>query len=220
VPDTSLTIVCLPHGTPTEQLTAAAATRLAATPLANLGGAGHFIAHTRLHRGRLLQPWRGTAAGGPVRLLDLDAMRAAAHRAYWYRWHVWNTVVAGTRPAQPYWSFLDRHRAAPGRYPIATAKQQYLAQPRVAAMLTYNAMPTRVLDLPTAHLEALQTGAHAYAHYGWLRAVPGSHLIGLDGTHLTAANDRNATQLAYLAQANHYLTELRQRDVLVALCTR
>src|SRR5258706_11935339 len=125
----SLTIVCLPHGTPTDQLATTAATSLAATPLTNLGSAGHFITNTRLRRGSLLQPWKDTAAGGPVRLLDLDAMRAAAHRLCWYRWTIWNQIVAGTRPAQPYWAFLDRHHADPAKYPIAKARQHYLAQP-------------------------------------------------------------------------------------------
>ncbi|GAA0403868.1 hypothetical protein GCM10009541_53800 [Micromonospora gifhornensis] len=220
MPNTSLTIVCLPQSTPTDQMAAKAATRVAATSLTSLGGAGHFITATRLRRGRLLQPWKGTAAGGPVRFLDLDAMRVAAHRAFWYRWRVWNWVVAGTRPAQPYWTFLDRHRADPGRYPIVKAQQHYLAQPRIAAMLTYNALPSRSTFLPTGHVEALQAGATSYAHYGWLCAVPGQRLIGLNGTHLVAAGDRYATHLAYLSQANERIAALHSRDILVALCTR
>ena len=220
MPNTSLTIVCLPHGTPTDQLATTAATRLAATPLTSLGSAGHFITHTRFHRGSLLQPWQDTAAGGPVRLLDLDAMRAAAHRAYWYRWHIWNQVVAGTRPAQPYWTFLDRHRDTPEKYPIAKAQRHYLAQPRIANMLTYNALPNRIMELPTSHLEAFQTGAHGYANYGYLCAVPGNSFLCLDGTYLAATSDQYATHLAYLADANHRITTLNTRDALVALCTR
>ncbi|MFD0575178.1 hypothetical protein [Dactylosporangium darangshiense] len=215
----SLTIVCLPNGTPTDQLAATAATRLSATPLTNLGSAGHFITTTRFHRGNLLQPWKYTAAGGPVRLLDLDAMRAAAHRAYWYRWHIWDKVVAGTRPAQPFWTFLDRHRDTPYKYPLAKAHRHYRAQPRIATMLTYNALPNRIMELPTSHLEAFQTGAHGYANYGYLCAVPGNHLLCLDGTHLAATSDQYALHLAYLAEANHRITALNHRDVLVALCT-
>lgn len=220
MPHTSLTIVCLPHGTPTDQLAATAAIRLAATPLTSLGSAGHFVANTRFHRGSLLQPRENTAAGGPLRLLDLDAMRAAAHRAYWYRWHLWNQVVAGTRPAQPYWTFLDRHRDAPDKYPLAKAQRHYLAQPRIATMLTYNALPNRLTDLPTSHLEAFQTGAHGYANYGWLCAIPGNSFLCLDGTHLVATSDQYATHMAYLAEANHRIGGLHHRDILVALCTR
>ncbi|MEU1746661.1 hypothetical protein ACWD8I_06290 [Micromonospora arida] len=220
MPQTSLTIVCLPDGTPAHHLATTAATRLAGTPLTPLGTAGHFITRTRWHRGSLLQPRKNTAAGGPVRHLDLEAMRAAARNAFWCRWHLWNQVVAGTRPAQPYWTFLDRHRAHPGTYPVATARQHYLAQPRIASMLPYNALPNRLTDLPTSHLEALQTGAHSYAHYGWLRAVPGRSLVCLDGAHLVAATDRYVTQLAYLAAVNHHISLLHHRDVLVALHTR
>ncbi|MEV1321245.1 hypothetical protein AB0J14_34805 [Micromonospora arborensis] len=220
MPYAPLTIVCLPDGTPTHRLATTAATRLTATPLTPIGSVRHFITRTRWHRGSLLQPWKNTAAGGPVRHLDLETMRAAARDAFWRRWHLWNQVVAGTRPAQPYWTFLDRHRADPGRYPIVKARQQYLAQPRIASMLTYNALPTRLTDLPTSHLEAMQTGAHSYAHVGWLRAVAGRHFVGLDGTHLVAADDQYVTQTAYLAAVNHHLSLLHPRDVLVALSTR
>ncbi|GIF69357.1 hypothetical protein Ais01nite_73920 [Asanoa ishikariensis] len=217
---TSLTIVCLAQDTATDQLASTAASRLASTTLTSLGSAGHFIAKTRWHRGSLLQPWKDTAAGGPVRLLDLDAMRVAAHRVYWYRWHIWNQVVAGTRPALPYWTFLDRHCDAPSKYPLAKAQRQYLAQPRIATMLTYNALPNRLMALPTSHLEAFQAGVHGYAHYGWLGAVPGNSFLCLDGTHLVAVSDQYATEVAYLADANHRITALHSRDALVALCTR
>jgi hypothetical protein len=220
VPNTSLTIVCLPNGTPTDQLATVAATGLAVTPLTNLGSAGHFVVNTRFRRGSLLQPWKDTAAGGPIGLLALDAMRATAYRAYWHRWHVWNQVVAGTRPAQPYWSFLDRHRDAPDKYPLAKAQQHFLAQPRIANMLTYNALPNRILDLPTSHLEAFQTGAHGYANYGYLCAVPGDTMLCLDGTYLAATSDRYASQVAYLSEANYRVSGLHHRDILVALCTR
>ncbi|MEH1166436.1 hypothetical protein V6V47_13710 [Micromonospora sp. CPCC 205539] len=219
MPHPSLTIVCLPHGTPTHQLATTAAHRLAATPLTNLGSAGHFTVTTRLHRGSLLQPWRDTAAGGPVRLLNLNAMRAAAHRASWHRWHIWNQVVEGTRPAQPYWTFLERHRADPARYPIAKARQHYLAQPRVAAMLTYNALPTRITDVPTSHLEAFQVGANGYASHGWLSAIAGNRFLCLDGTFLVNANDQYAAQVRYLTDVNRRVDALNPRDILVALCT-
>jgi hypothetical protein len=215
-----LTIVCLPPGTPTDQLPATAVGRLAATRLTSVGIAGHFIARRRRHRGRLLQPSKHTAAGGPVHLLDLGAMRAAARTAYWHRWMIWNQVVAGTRPAQPYWIFLDRHRASPHSYPLDKAQRDYLAQPRIATMLTYNALPNKMTELPTSHLEAFQTGAHGYAHYGWLTAVPGDGLLCLDGSYLSNTRNQLAARLAYLADANQRLTTLQRRDVLVALRTR
>src|SRR5262249_12539414 len=146
-------IVCLSKETPTDLL-AAAAVQLGATPLTSTGPAGHFPTSTRMRRRSLVAPWRNTAAGGPIRLLDLAAMRTTARTAYWYRWHIWQRVVDGTRPAQPYWMFLDRHRADPTRYSLDKARQQYLAQPRVAAMRTYNALPNKIMTVTTSQLEA------------------------------------------------------------------
>jgi hypothetical protein len=220
VPNTSLTIVCLPKGTPTDQLATTAKTRLADTPLTSLGTAGHFAASTRLRRGSLLQPWKDTAAGGPVRLLDLETMRNTARNTYGYRWTIWNQVVAGTRPAQPYWTFAERHLADPVKYPVSKAQQHYRAQPRIANMLTYNALPNKIIALPTSHLEAFQAGVHGYAHLGWLSAIPGDGLLCLDGTYLAATSDQLSTRLSYLAAANQRLTALNNHDILVALSTR
>ena len=216
----SLTIVCLPQDTPTQQLATAAAARLAVTPVTSLGPVRHFLAGTRLRRASLLQPGRSAAAGGPVRLLDFDAMRRAGQQLYWHRWWVWNQVVAGTRPARPYWAFVERHRADPGRYPIDTAQRHYLAQPRIATMLTYNALPNKVMELPTSQLEAFQTGGHSYAHYGWLSAVPADGVLCLDGAYLSAGSDEFAAGMAYLAAANRHLAALDGRDLVVALDTR
>jgi hypothetical protein len=219
MPNRTLTVVCLPEGTPSDRLAAAAAIRITVRSRTVLGPAGHFTAATRLRRRQLVQPAGHTAAGGPIRLLDLDAMRAAGRRAWHYRWTLWQRVVAGTTPAQPYWRFLDRHRAAPARYPLAEAQRHYLAQARIAAMLTYNALPNRIMELPAGHVEAFQAGEHSYAHLGWLSAVPGDALLCLDGSYLTVHTDHLATRLAYLAEANRRLTALGPRDYLVALLT-
>jgi hypothetical protein len=220
VPTTALTIVCLPQGTPTTELATTATARLSGTPTASLGPTRHFLAGTRLRRASLLQPGKGAAAGGPIRLLDLAAMRRADRQRYWYRWSIWNQIVAGTRPARPFWTFVERHRADPARYPIDKAQRHYLAQPRIATMLTYNALRNRIMELPTSHLEALQTGGHSYAHYGWLSAVPADGVLCLDGSYLTASSDEFAARLAYLAEANRHLARLDNRDIVVALRTR
>ena len=219
MPTRFLTVVCLPEVTPTDHLMAAAASRIAARSRTVVGPVGHFTAATRLRRRHLLKPAGHTAAGGSVQLLDLDAMRAAARRSWHYRWTLWQRVVADTTPARPYWRFLDRHRAAPARYPLAEAQRHYLAQPRIAAMLTYNALPNKIMELPTGHLEAFQTGEHSYAHLGWLSAVPGDAVLCLDGSYLTVRTDHLATRLAYLAEANRRLAALGPRDHLVALHT-
>ena len=215
---TAVVIVCLPKATPTDQLAATAIARLgSANPLAIASPAGHFPVSTRLRRGSLVQPWHDTAAGGPIRLLDLDAMRMNARNASWYRWHIWQRVVEGTRPAQPYWHFLDRHRDDTAKYSLAKAQRHYLAQPRVAAMRTYNALPNKVLAVPTGDLEAFQTGPHAYAHLGALAAVPATGMLTLDGRYLAASSGRLADLLSYLDSAQAELTKLHTRDHLVAL---
>lgn len=218
--NTTVVIVCLPKSTPTDQLASTAVARLgSSSPLANASPAGHFPVATRLRRGSLVQPWQDTAAGGPVRLLDLDAMRAAARNAYWYRWQIWQQVVAGTRPAQPYWHFADRHRDEPDKYSLDKAQKQYLAQPRLAAMRTYNALPNKLLTLPTSHLEAFQAGGNAYAHLGWLSAVPAGGMVTLDHRYLAATSGRLTDQLSYLDSAQSHLSTLGRRDHLVALAT-
>ena len=220
MPHTAVVIVCLPQATPTDQLAAAAIARLGSTTaVTNASPAGHFPVNTRLRRGSLVQPWHNIAAGGPVRLLNLDTMRAAARNASWHRWHIWKRVVDGTRPAQPYWHFLDRHRDEPARYSLTKAQRHYLAQPRVAAMRTYNALPNKVLTVSTGDLEAFQTGAHAYAHLGLLAAVPATGMLTLDGRYLAATSGRLADRLSYLDSAQAELTKLHPRDHLVALAT-
>jgi hypothetical protein len=220
VPNTAVVIVCLPTATPTGQLAATAITHLrSAAPRANASLAGHFLVSTRLRRRSLVRPWHDTAAGGPIRLLDLDAMRIGGRDAFWCRWKIWRRVVEGTRPAQPYWHFVDRHRNEPVAFRLTKAQGQYLAQPRVIAMRTYNALPNKVMPLPTSHLEAFQVGADAYAHLGLLAAVPADGLVTLDGRCLAATTGRLADRLSYLDRAQGELTQLDPRDHLVALAT-
>ncbi|NMO57790.1 hypothetical protein HH310_42340 [Actinoplanes sp. TBRC 11911] len=215
-----LTVACVPDGTPTDDLAAVAAHRLAAASLATLGTAEYFLTNTVFRRASLLRPQHDTAAGGPILLLNLQAMRAAAHRTYWHRWQLWSQVVAGTRPAQPYWTFLARHREDPEAYQLAWAQQNYLAQPRVAAMRTYNALPERAMDIPTSHLEAFQISGDSYANYGALHAVPGNSFVAIDGTHLAPTSDEYAIELTYLEIVNRQIAALQQSDNLVALYSR
>jgi len=133
--------------------------------------------------------------------------RAQTHAAG--RWLVWQQVVAATRPAQPYWTFTDRHQANPGRFPLAAARAQYLAQPRVAAMSVYNALPHRVCHLPLAELEAFQLGPAGYAWLAWLAAVPADGISTTGGGGLIApAGVRLAEQVDYLQAANAHLARL------------
>lgn len=220
MPNLSLTVVCLPEGTPCDRLADTAAAYLQSTPLAVLNTARYFLRKGFLQRGRLLQAHGRTAAGGPVELLDLDVMRANAHRAYWQRWQLWSQVVADTRPALPFWSFLELHRENPEGYPLQVAQQRYLAQPRIAAMRIYNALPGRVADLPTSHLEAFQVNAMSYANFGALQAVPCNSFVGMDGSYQRPGTEQYADHLTYLDRANRYIASLSRGDNLVAVYTR
>lgn len=223
--NTAVIIVCLRQDTPTGQLAATAIAHLTAlSTLSNAHTASRFATTSRItsrwHQRHLLQPWQHTAAGGPIRLLDIDGMRAAARDAFWQRWHLWHQVVAGTPMARPYWQFADRHLAAPDKYPRERAQREYLAQPRIAAMRTYNALPTKVLPLLTRELEAFQAGPHTYAHLGWLSAIPADGVITLNDQYLHRQGGRLAEQLDYLHSANNAITAMNTDDRLVALTAR
>ncbi|MEV6494476.1 hypothetical protein AB0M20_38520 [Actinoplanes sp. NPDC051633] len=215
-----VTVVCLPADTPADSLIATAHQRLAAHRHLGLDLTRLFTTATRWRRRRLLWPAPRAAAGGPLRLLRLDAQRAAAGVEHWHRWSFWNQIVAGTKPAQPYWVFLERHTDAPKRYPLAKARGHYLAQPRIAAMRSYNAVPDRPVELATADLEAYQSGPYTFARYGWLAATVADAMITVDGDRLTARDGRFSERLSYLTEANARLADLAPRDVLVAILTR
>ncbi len=213
-------LVCLPPPHRPPELAELAAGQLARHGLTATRPVPHFASRTRRTR-RLLDGNRHAAAGGPLRLLDLTGMRGRAQTHAAGRWLVWQQVVAATRPAQPYWTFTDRHHANPGRFPLAAARAQYLAQPRVAAMSVYNALPHRVCHLPLAELEAFQLGPAGYAWLGWLAAVPadGISTTGGGGALIAPAGGRLAEQIDYLQAANAHLAGLPPTTNLVAMAT-
>jgi hypothetical protein len=210
-----VTIVCLPQATAVDALESTAAALLPASSAPSL--VSHFRTSRRLFTGKLLHASKHTAAGGPRGLLDLDAMAAAGRASYYRRAVVWHQVVAQTRIAQPFWTFLDRHLADPKKYTLDQAQQGYLAQPRIAAMRTYNLLPNRVMDLPTDHLEAFQAGLDTYTHLGGLTAVPANALITTTGEHLYPATGRLSDLLTFLDQAHAHLRTLTCTHPLVAL---
>jgi hypothetical protein len=194
-----VTIVCLPQATPVDAFESTAAALLPDASAPSL--VSHFRTSRRLFTGKLLHASKHTAAGGPLGLLDLDAMAAAGRTSYYHRCVVWHQVTTQTKAAQPFWTFLDRHQADPKKYSLQQAQQGYLAQPRIAAMRTYNLLPNRVMDLPTDHLEAFQAGLDTYTHLGGLTAVPANSLITATGKHLKPATGRLSDLLAFLDQA-------------------
>jgi hypothetical protein len=200
-------IVCLPTNTDPAFLPALAHARLSTGGYTALGPVSHFPATTRRAR-RLIDLRKGFTCGGPIGLLDLDAMRRSAAAAAAQTWQYWNYVVAGTPIARPFWAFLDRHRADASRYPLEQAQRDYLTQPRVVAMRAFNALPQNGGILPTAELEAFQAGLTTYATLGQLAAVVADGVATADGVFLTPATTRLDDQLTYLHHANHHLASL------------
>jgi hypothetical protein len=195
-----------------------ATSTLAAHGLSATGVVPHFIAGTR-RTSKLIDRWQGMTSGGPINLLDLDRGRRTAAAAAAAHWLLWQQVVAGTKPAQPLWAYLDRHHTDPLRYPLDRAHAEYSAQPRILAMTAFNALPYRPVELPTAALEALQAGSNTYATLAWLSAVPADGLAPAHGGWLTASTDRLNDQLVYLQAANAYLASLPRDAQLVAVAT-
>jgi hypothetical protein len=169
---------------------------------------GHFLAAGRTGRRHLLPLTAGRhTAGGPLRLLDLSRMRAVNGAAYAARWGLWQHVVAGTRPAKPFWAFEDRHRDNPSHYPAWMAARDYGSQPRIAAMRANNTSRRRRMLLPTTHLEAFQTNLATYTLLGEATAIT-AHGLVINGQFLTTASERLADLQTHLEQASRALASL------------
>jgi len=212
-------LVCLPPNTHPRFLADLATTRLAMHGLTTNGTMPHFVPGTR-RASKLLDRWRDTAAGGPVGLLDLEAMRVRAQADAATRWLVWRDVVADTRAAQPFWAYAEHHRQDPQHYPLNRARTDFWAQPRVQAMQTYNALPNRICDLPASDLEALQAGQPTYAWLGYLNAVPADGVATAHGAHggwLTRTAGPLTDHLDYLKAANAHLAGLHPAVNIVAM---
>jgi hypothetical protein len=211
-----IAVVCLPAEIAGPDLPQRATAVLTARGLAADGVMPHFATHTRRAR-KLVDRWQGLTSGGPIKLLDLHRMRGNAMTAAAAQWRLWQQVVAGTKPANPFWWFVDKHTADPNRYPLHRAHSDYLAQPRILAMTAYNALPHRPVELPTSTVEAFQAGYPTYLNLAWLAAVPADGLAPENGGWLTSRSERLADQLAYLTTANAHLSGLHPNVQLVAM---
>ncbi|MBQ1052271.1 hypothetical protein KBX50_27930 [Micromonospora sp. C51] len=212
-------VVALDPDITTDALTDSAADRVHTHGhLRPTGPVGRFPARRRLTR-KLVHRSRGHAAGGPIRLLDLRLMRSPAAEYAAWQWQQWHATVSGTRDAQPWWVFFDRHRADPAAWPISCAQQAYLAHSRVLAMTAYNAAH-RQHPIPVARLESLQAGLNTRCTAAALAAVPGDATATATGMWLTTRSGRLSDQLAYLHAANDYIDQLPSRTSLVAVAAR
>lgn len=219
-------VVCLPAGTAVANMPRRADAVLSGVGLASAGVLPHFASKV----GR--RPWRtrhlidcgdGVTSGGPITLLDLSGMRTAAAAAADMQWRVWNQVVRGTKPAEPFWVYLGRFRDDPARYPLVRVQAEYRSQPRILAMAAHNAAVRHagaaVPALATRAVEAFQAGHDTYVNTAWLAAVPGDGLAPTTAGWMTTASPRLIDTLAFLAAANTYLDELSPDSLLVAVAS-
>jgi hypothetical protein len=174
-----------------------------------------------IRRRSLIDPRKGkptACAGGPLRLLDLPALRRSYGMAAAFRYQTYSTVVRGTRDAHPWVHFMQRHLNEPD-YTIARAEADFGNQPRVLAFRAHNAVTYGRAQLDEQDLEMFQAGPVAYQNYQYLIAMAADALLTPDGERLCAASDRFADRLAYLQKANRYLdiTDEHTRVVAVLL---
>jgi len=105
-------VVCLPAQIAVPDLPQQATAVLTARGISADGVMPHFATGTR-RATKLVDRWQGRTSGGPKRLLDLHRMRANATAAAAAQWRLWQQVVDGTKPANPFWWFVDKHTADP-----------------------------------------------------------------------------------------------------------
>jgi hypothetical protein len=157
------------------------------------------------------------AAGGRLARLHL---RQAGHLA-WYeaatRWGIWRQVTTGLRQASPWEMFLRRHEADPDKLSLTQARQQYLAQPMISAMLAHNADPTSRCQLDPYELDAYLAGASAYATRHMLAATCGQAMLTADGRWLQPDSGCFADVCAYLKAAAAHLHQLHTSATVLAI---
>jgi hypothetical protein len=157
-------------------------------------------------------------AGGPVKLLDLTAMRHAAHIGATMRHDMWHKATRGTRDALPWHVFHGRHLANPSGYPLDKAEADFEGQPRIIAMRLHNTNwvgPDNELD--PSELDFFQCGEAAYANYRALRAMCTDSVITENGQRIQPQSDFVAHRRSYLEKAVQYVEnlDLRQRVLCV-----
>lgn len=156
-------------------------------------------------------------AGGRKSRLDLRLAAGHAHHTAVTRWRLWQQAVKGTPVARPWPYYLAQHQADPAKVSHDQAVHRFEAQPRVLAMLAYNAHPTRPCTLDPNELDAYQAGEDTYTALHWQRAITGDMLVTADGQLLQPASWTVADRLHYLRRASAYLHQLPRRGQLLAV---
>lgn len=162
------------------------------------------------------------AAGGLKARLDLDALAADAYRKARIRWWTWQTQAAtGTPQALPWETYLARHRQSPARCPLAEARREFEAQPRVLAMLAVTSRPDVAFALDPFELAGYQAGEVVYTTLCWQRAVLGDAVVTPNGRLLRAESGSLADVLRHLRTASQIVHTLTpDRYLAAAVITR
>ena len=177
---------------------------------------------TRWSQRHLVHPVRrrgavAWAAGGRKHRLDLTATVTAAATHAGYRWRTWAQIVRNTPHARPWPGFLQQHLQRPAKLSFAEARHRFESQPRVLAMLAFNAHPSARVVLDPYELDAYQAGEATYTVLHWQQALTGDAVITDDGRLLLPASASLADRLRFLAEASGYLNRLCRSQQIVAM---
>jgi hypothetical protein len=212
-------IVCIPDGLPGEVFDHRLLDRhfgVQGTPIQRFWAKPTNL----LRRRQLIHPRKGSpipCAGGPLRLLDMVALRQAYGMAAAFRFQTWTHVVRGTRDAQPWAKFLQQHLNDPDQYPLTRAQTDFRKQPRVSAMRYHNAVVHGNGQLDEQDLEMFQTGQVAYQNYQYLTAMVGDSVLTPHGARICADTDSCEDRLTYLKKANHLLNYADEDTRIIAV---
>ncbi|WP_199552206.1 hypothetical protein [Streptomyces sp. N35] len=146
-----------------------------------------------------------TCDGGPLRLLDLDAMRRRKGDEAAALYDLWESAVRGLPAAQPLSHFLERHQADPDAYSRDEACDDYRAQPAVAAVAGVPALP--MMD-PVGYFAA---GREACVREARAGAVAGAVLLTLEGAWIErpwGLETPEPAETAYVERVTAYLEGL------------
>ncbi|MBM7442453.1 hypothetical protein [Streptomyces sp. HB132] len=152
--------------------------------------------------------------GGPRGLLDFDRMRERAASTHDALLAAWTELTAAHPPARPLSDFAARHDAEPGRYSLADARADHLAQPLVqdVARRAVAGDPHFDTSFLTGDPVAYFAQEHEEARLWAVRcAVPGFALVRLDGSWADADTD------GHWERANRYLDGLDPETVVLDL---
>ncbi|MER8182602.1 hypothetical protein [Kitasatospora sp. NPDC094015] len=132
--------------------------------------------------------------GGPRGLLDFDAARAPVAERAAERRRAWDLFSAGYPPAVPFEDFIERARRDLTAYPVARAREDFLAQPLINAADAPGeacGLFPRMTD-PLGHFRG---SPEEFVQRETSRVVPTNYLLTLDGHWIDGTSDHWGSKL-------------------------